>query len=302
MQDYSTPADGRSLGKTGGSGGDGSSDAEKLTGKARQGSPSLASEERIARLVRTIEGEIVPRLMLTKRMPPMGQVVRGSIRTPDELDVAELVRLLLAHDVEVAAGYVESVRYQGASLESLCLRLLAPAARELGLMWENDECDFMQVTVGLCRLHQVLRDISAEWRSDEIPVRADRTILLAPVPGEQHTFGIMLVAQFMRRAGWDVWHEFPENLSDLLEAVRRNWFGVVGLSVGCDSRLDDMTSIIGAVRCASHNRAVGVLVGGPVMVANPAAAVLVGADGTAADARGAVLQAERLCSVQAAVH
>ena len=156
----------------------------------------------------------------------------------------ELVRLLLAHDVGVASAYVETVRQRGASLEVVCLELLAPAARELGLLWEEDECDFMQVTVGLCRLHQLLRELSPEFRADDLEPAVDRRILLAPLPGDQHTFGITLVAQFLRRAGWDVWHEFPTADTDILEVVRQNWFAVVGLSVGIDTRLDDVTAII----------------------------------------------------------
>jgi methanogenic corrinoid protein MtbC1 len=47
---------------------------------------------------------------------------------------------------------------------------------------------------------------------------------------------------------------------------------------------------------------VAVMVGGPVMVANPEAAGLVGADATAADGRYAVLQAERLFDALSTAH
>lgn len=301
MRDYSMPAGGRGF-RAGGSGVDVSPESSEVSSKVQTVVPSSEAEQRMARLVRAIEGEIVPRLVLVRRVTRTSRVIEGRIRAPDDTDVAELVRLLLAHDVQVAAGYVASLRQQGASLEGVCLKLLAPAARELGLMWEKDECDFMQVTVGLCRLHQVLRDISAEWRADDLSAGVDKTILLAPVPGEQHTFGIMLVAHFLRQAGWEVWHEFPETPAQLLEAVRRSWFAVVGLSVGCDSRLEEVANLIKDVRTVSHNRAIGVLVGGPVLVANPEVARLIGADGTAADGQCAVSQAERLCSAQAAIH
>ena len=250
------------------------------------------AEERMARLVRTIEGEIVPRLILARHVSPTAPERETLIKAPDAADVKELVRLLLAHDAVIASGYVEAVRHRGASLELVCMELLAPAARELGLLWEQDECDFMQVTVGLCRLHQVLREISIEFRPEDAAVQTDRSCLLAPIPGEQHTFGIMLVAQFLRRANWDVWHEFPDTLTDILQIVRANWFAVVGLSVGCDRRLDEVAAVIRAVRSASRNRAVGILVGGPLLVANPQAAASMGADATALDGMHAVLQAE----------
>ena len=171
----------------------------------------VATEARLARLVRTIEGEIVPRLVLARRTVslPTAEAQAPKTKPPDEIDVKELVRILLVHDVAVASAYVETVRQRGAGLEAVCLSLLAPAARELGLLWEEDECDFMQVTVGLCRLHHLLRELSPEFRPERCDRPMDRNILLAPVPGDQHTFGVALVAQFLRKAGWEVWSEFP---------------------------------------------------------------------------------------------
>jgi len=268
------------------------------------------SDKRMARLVRTIEGEIVPRLVLARRAPltcaqreraglgdatlarPDGERLDG--KGPDAGDVEELVRVLLAHDVSVASALVETVRQRGASLEAVCLGLLAPAARELGLLWEEDQCDFMQVTVGLCRLHHLLRELSPEFRGESSVQDVDRNILLAPLPGEQHTFGITIVAQFLRKAGWQVWHEFPDANADILEIVRAHWFAVVGISVGSESRIDGVAEFIRAIRQASRNRLVAVMVGGPVLVARPELAVLMGADATADDGPMAVQRAEHL--------
>ncbi len=270
-------------------------------GRGEKGEGAPESELRMARLVRTIEGEIVPRLVLARRTAQAPCDADASqLGAPDALDVKELVRLLLAHDAGVASAYVDAVRHRGASLEIICLQLLAPAARELGLRWEEDECDFMQVTVGLCRLHQLLRELSPEFRADDLEPAVGRRILLAPLPGEQHTFGITLVAQFLRRAGWDVWHEFPAADTDILEVLRQNWFAVVGLTVGIDTRLDAVTAIIAAIRRCSRNPGVGVLVGGPLLVSKPEIAAMVGADATAADGHEAVERAEQMCRKQAA--
>jgi methanogenic corrinoid protein MtbC1 len=269
-----------------------------LRGDKDEGAPE--SELRMARLVRTIEGEIVPRLVLARRAAKVAAAVKlPELKAPDAADIKELVRLLLAHDVGVASAFVEAVRHRGASLEIICLKLLAPAARELGLLWEQDECDFMQVTVGLCRLHQLLREVSPDFRADDIEPKVDRRILLAPIPGEQHTFGITLVAQFLRRAGWDVWHEFPDADTDIIEVLRQNWFAVVGLSVGNDTRLDNVAAIIRSIRRVSRNRSVGILVGGPLLVTKPEIAAQVGADATAADGQEAVARAEQICLNQA---
>jgi MerR family transcriptional regulator, light-induced transcriptional regulator len=265
-----------------------------------ESSTAQESSERMDRLVRTIEGEIVPRLVLARRVARSAENPRqtGS-KAPDSLDVSELVRLLLAHDVGVASAYIETVRQRGAGLEMVCLDLLAPAARLLGTMWEQDECDFMQVTVGLCRLHQLLRELSPEFRTEEDDRKSHRRILLVPCPGDQHTFGVSLVAQFLRRAGWDVWHEFPASGAEILEIVGTHWLAVVGLSVGNEAQIGEVSAMIRAIRSVSKNRAVGVLVGGPALLVKPELAMLVGADATAVDGPQAVLRAEHVCSALA---
>jgi methanogenic corrinoid protein MtbC1 len=282
----------------------GGSDANKngLAGEpAAQSVPD--SEVRMARLIRTIEAEIVPRLVLARRAGRPPEPVKASDgRAPDGLDVAELVRLLLHHEVGVASAYVDTVRQRGATLEMVCLGLLAPAARELGNLWEKDECDFMQVTVGLCRLHQLLRELSPEFTSEDVDREGDRRILLANCPGDQHTFGIALVAQFLRRAGWDVWHEFLATRTEILEVSSQHWFSVIGLSVATQARLEDLTETIRAIRRVSRNRAIGIMVGGPLLVENPGLARMVGADATAVDGPQAVLRAEHMFSALGAAN
>ena len=269
--------------------------AESADAAATGCMPSQIDPERLARLVKTIEGEIVPRLVVSRRLkhPPEPRGMPQN-EVLDELDVKEFVRLLLSHETGVAMAYVETVRQRGASLESVCLDLLAPSARELGLLWEEDECNFMQVTVGLCRLHQVLRELSPAFDADPSSEQ-DRGILLVPFPGDQHTFGITLVAQFLRRAGWVVCQEYPRNVDELVSLTRGMHFALVGLSVGCEVAEADVAEAIRRIRAASRNRRIGVMVGGPLFVAKPALAATVGADATAADGREAVRESERLC-------
>jgi methanogenic corrinoid protein MtbC1 len=250
---------------------------------------------RLARLARTIEGEIVPRMIVAQRHKLNPDWQKPSRHAePDELDVKELVRLLLAHGPGVAAAYIGLIRQRGVSLESICLDLLAPAARELGLLWEEDECDFMQVTVGLCRLHQVLRELSPAFACDEYDQVGIRRILLVAFPGEQHTFGITLVAQFLRRAAWEVCQEYPATVAELTAMVRDTFYSAVGISLATETKLPGVAKAIAALRKASKNPSLGVMVGGALLVANPDLAFELGADATASDGRHAVVQAERL--------
>jgi methanogenic corrinoid protein MtbC1 len=118
---------------------------------------------RRAGLVRMIEGEIVPRLLMS--LAHSGQdakAAESAPMAPESSDVAELARLLLNHDQAIAATFVRILRHHGTPPERLCLELLAPAARRLGEMWEQDDCNFCELATGLNRLHSVLREVSQE--------------------------------------------------------------------------------------------------------------------------------------------
>lgn len=166
---------------------------------------------------------------------------------PDAEDVKAFAKLVLLHDTSVAHSYIRALRTQGTSLETICLNLLAPTARHLGDLWSEDLCDFTDVTVGLCRLHQVLREFSADFQSEVEQYETDqrecgRRVLLLPVPGEQHSFGLLMVAEFFRRSSWDVWGGPAASSDDLISLVRSEWFAMVGLSLSCERHLDGLKS------------------------------------------------------------
>jgi methanogenic corrinoid protein MtbC1 len=154
----------------------------------------------------------------------------------------------------------------------------------------------------LCALHQLLRGLSPGAVRGTGEGALERRILLVPAPGEQHTFGLVMVAEFFRHAGWEVWFETPQTTADLSRLVRGEWFTVVGMSVGCETPLSCVAPAILAARRASCNRTLGVMIGGALVNARPELVSLMGADATACDGRRAVAQAEgvvRLLSAQA---
>ncbi len=124
------------------------------------------------------------------------------------------------------------MRLKGIAVETIYLELLAPVARHLGSLWEQDLCDFTEVTIGLGRLHQVLRELSPGFSQSVGHAGNGRRILLLPSPGEQHTFGLVMVSEFFRHAGWDVAGGPWEAGADPVTMVKREWFDVVGFSLG----------------------------------------------------------------------
>jgi methanogenic corrinoid protein MtbC1 len=115
-----------------------------------------------------------------------------------------------------------------------------------------------------------------------------------PMPGEQHSFGLIMVAEFFRRAGWDVWDLHPSSLDDVLTTVRRQCFSIVGVSLSCETRLGELPGLISAIRLHSRNQSVGIMVGGQPFIAHPERVLRIGADCTAVDGGSAPQAASRL--------
>jgi len=275
-------------------------EAEALAA-ARDGFAARLSNRRVAAdagrlslITRTVETQVIPRLLLARRVVPAPNGLAGPALPARTQQVDKLVRLVLAEELPAVSGFVDGLLGAGAPAEDLYLDLLAPAARQLGDLWLADQCDFTEVTVGLWRLQHVLRDLGPAFHGNaEVRVPGPRA-LLVPLPGEQHTLGLMMVTDFFRRAGWSVWSGAVESSADLASLVRGQSFALIGFSVACGDRLEQVAAAIRAVRRASHNRAAGVMVGGPLFVAHPEFAAAVGADATAIDGRQAVLQAQTL--------
>jgi methanogenic corrinoid protein MtbC1 len=267
--------------------------------RARSDSARDSQAERIREttpqdwLQRTIETEIVPRLMLAHRMPAEAPTERLDTGPSDTADVAHFTGMILDEDSEGCELFVATLRARGAGLEHIYLDLLAPAARRLGVMWENDECDFAQVTLGLWRLQNLVFDLSpllpAPWV--ERPA-GPRRAMFAAAPGSQHTLGLLMVSEFFRRAGWEVWSDPCANAKELVTAARDAWFDVIGLSIGAEAQVPQLAAVVADLRRASQNQSVGVMVGGPILVLRPELLATIGADFTAADARIAVESAE----------
>ncbi len=264
-------------------------------GIARQQGLRARDQRRRAILTRTVQLDVIPRLVVAhasaitpaRAVPPPALAVAPA-------HVEELVELVLARGESAAVAYVESMRGNGAGAEALYLDLLAPAACRLGVMWNEDLCDFTEVTVGLWRLQSAMRELSPSFLDQRTGHAAGPRILLVPLPGESHTFGLSMVYEFFRRAGWNAWSGPVGDSAELAGMVGREHVDVVGFSLACDERLEAVYSEIRAVRRASLNPGLAVMVGGPPFIGNPLLAAQLGADGTATDGRQAVAQAQAL--------
>jgi methanogenic corrinoid protein MtbC1 len=230
--------------------------------------PTALSSRRRARLERFVEAEILPVLLGAH---PAAAPPRESPTVAQEA----LLHALLAVDSEAAATF-ERVWTTRLSDARLMLDVLAPAARRLGEMWEEDSCDFFAVTQAVGRLQSLLARLQLRQQPRR---RADPTMLLLTAPDETHAFGADMAAELFRREGWRVERGDASRLDRLAE----RHFDALGVSCGCDRAYAALPDFLKAARALAHPDRLAIVVGGALFSASPALAGELGADFAATD-------------------
>ncbi|MBX9931797.1 MAG: cobalamin B12-binding domain-containing protein [Methylobacterium sp.] len=236
-------------------------------------------------------------MMLAHRASQSPEMPRSATPTPDE--IAAFADLLLSPEGDDTDGRIAHLLAGGLSVDSLLLDLLAPSARHLGLLWEEDLCDFTELTIAMGRLQRISYGLSSRFGGEEDGGWDGRSLLLLTCPGETHSFGVTLLDRFFRKAGWDTVCATEASGVDPVSLVRTEWFDVVGLSLACETLLPVLAETIEALRGASRNPDLHIMVGGPIFLDHPEYVFRVGADATARDARQAIAIAQRLLDLRA---
>lgn len=248
------------------------------------------------RLASVIFDDIVPRLHMLHHELSARDAERAFTRD----EISDFGQILIGDDGAAANRFLQDMRARGHSEETLFLGLMAETARHLGVLWEEDRCSFIDVTIGVARLQKILCVFSGVGESAFTD--GQHRVLLCALAGERHIFGLDMVACFMRHAYWDVELQKDSEAQDIAEAVAREWFAVVGLTLSAESGLELLCRAVQAARAASVNPAIGVLVGGPLFRAQPKLVAQVGADAMATDAASASLLSKKLLLRQQTKH
>ncbi len=274
-------------------------DSEGLPGtRSRPACQRSPLAQRLAGLAGIVEDQVVPRLVEahrpTSNEPDLNETLLQEPSAGELLTLADLA----VTDGVAARERIQEMHDAGMSIESIYLNVLAPTARLLGKLWEEDRRHFADVTVGVGRLQQMLHDFEAAFQSEAQAWQPTQGALLMPAPYEQHTFGLFMIGQFMRRAGWDAWTGPLPPDQELKRLIKHGRFGVVGFSASSDCRLDALAAHIAKVRNFVKKRPLCVMVGGYAFFDRPELVEQVGADGTATDARSAIKLAHQLLEKQ----
>lgn len=246
-------------------------------------------------LLAVIEEQIIPRLLNVQQFFP-GKATNSveEILGAEQPEFEAFTQHCLKGDAVMANQIVDSLTERGLAHDRIFLELITPAARHLGALWEQDLCDFTQVTCGLAMMHQMIYRLGYESPAGQSGEGANERVMLACAPGSQHFLGLTIVADFFRQSGSEVVLEISSSESELLRAVANEWFDVVGISVALEAQIQSLPDLIAHLRASSGNPKVRVVLGGPIFLIHDFSPDNLGADAIFTDAREAVGAVQRL--------
>jgi len=217
---------------------------------------------------------------------------------PDEQAIMTLCDALLSSGNDAAMDLVQQAQKAGMSADMLHLGYIAKAARLLGERWDNDEVSFVDVILGAGRIYAILRHLREVFISARVLGDDAKRAAFASVPGEIHTLGVTMAADYMRRRGWQIDLKAGLTHSELVGEIARVRYPVIGLSASSKTMIFPLARLIVALRVS--NPEAWIMVSGKIVDQEPELAALIDADAVAADANAAETQIEAHMSLLAA--
>ena len=250
---------------------------------------SVSGTAQLRRLENVLLREVLERLY---QIHPEAPSARPSSQAPTAEEIETFANLVIRPDPEAAIEFFARMVERAYSFETLAERFAAPVARRLGEFWEDDHCDFVDVAFGIERLKGFLADLSGRMEHS-VNLRTPRALLLS-TPGDNHMLALDVLAGFLVEAGWVVETQRGLDIDSNARYVAQEWTHVVGVTMGSLGQYDAVGRTLKALRRASLNPQISMIVGGADFNADRDLAVRVGADGTAPDGPAALRLAKQL--------
>ncbi len=224
--------------------------------------------------------EQTPKSLLEKlrRKHPLAQYLKQTVEWAVDAREQDMVDLF------------ERLGVRGWTGSDIAKHLIEPAARALGDAWLADDCSEFDMTLALSMLQTSSHALRFD-RDTEQQCFANRSIILAPAPGETHNLGPSMLADQFADAGWAVEIAFPANADELARQVGEQQPDVIDLSLSDaltrQDKVKHLRETIKQCRRAMSDKPLVVSVGGRLFAESLVTAEHVGADHARTSVQGA---------------
>ncbi len=257
-----------------------------------QGSLDRAAVEKARRLFSYATGampDIAVHALAAEVITRLERRGAGSTEPPPrDVDVEALCDALVSPVEDAAADLVLRARLHGMSVDMVYLGFLAAAARRLGERWDADRTTSAEMTIAAGRVYAIMRGLRQAFASDAWSKPGQVRALFVSTPGETHTLGVTMAADFFRRRGWQVDLRTGLSHHELVTAAEQASYPIIGISAGSERMVFPMARLIVALRIS--NPAAWIMVSGKIADLVPDIQSLVDADGIANDTEAALEQ------------
>jgi 5-methyltetrahydrofolate--homocysteine methyltransferase len=207
------------------------------------------------------------------RLPPVNP---SSADVPTESLSPELLAGLLADGDDELAGWTLQHALEESSRAQVFDGLLRDAMRLVGERWKTGQWGIAEEHLASRTLLRALERIRPELGPES---RIGPLAVLAGAAGEQHMIGLVCLEQVLAEDGWTVANlgaDMPAE--ELARFVGHNDVALVALAAMQPDRVGAIADAVRAVRAATGDRVIPVVVGGQI-AAVPGLAATVEADG-----------------------
>ena len=235
-----------------------------------------------------MEGDILPRFLVSHHAGPVPPSFVSRLARPSLAEeFGEFLRFVRAAPSRTELDdYLDGTIERGYPVEAVFDDLVTPVARRMGVLWEEDECDFFEVTVVCTRLQAAIRRLSSRYR---VPTGHPKgRILVGGLPGAEHSLGFLLVAECFARNGYAVDIGEP-----LVHGIHPGAYDVLALSVSRSEESPQAREWIRRARGLAGED-LKVIVGGFAFRSDPGLVEELGADGWAESPEAALRLIEQM--------
>ena len=264
----------------------------------------LDNAEMMVWLNKTIESEIIPRLLMGHKIEAANQEIDGQANDikVKQAEIVDFCQKLLDGPIEECFTFIDTMQRSGHSLVSLYIDLIPASTRRLQQLWENDENSFTEVTMALGRAQNLIHQLSPIFISQGNFTEFQGNALLINAPGSQHTLGILILGEFFKLNGWNTTVEIDISSAELKKRLDLQAFDLLAISISCEDQWDTMETLLNEVKKVSKNKGILTMVGGPLFDYKPALVNACSADACSLTAEDAIKKVGEILARRASLN
>ena len=204
----------------------------------------------------------------------------------------EYLQALLEGERQVACKLVLDAVQQGTAVRDVYLLVFERTQYEVGRLWQANQINVAQEHYCSAATQFIMSQLYPHIFGS---VKTRGTLVGTCVSGDMHEIGVRIVCDFFEMQGWHS-HYLGANVPSpsVIQTVLQLKADVLAISATITYHVDAVEKLIAALRSTPECRNVKVLVGGYPFKVAPTLWRTIGADGSANDAEGAVVEANRL--------